>query len=119
MLPMHWILRCGSFTLTFTIMNLQCQLWCAFLEKLSPSRATRWKIFSITHTERYADRHLFSLFRALKILQLIDTEVKRKIKKEPALAVELRKDLFPESDAPEMDAGVSGRDAVSELWVFA
>lgn len=56
---------------------------------------------------------------ALKILQLIDTEVKRKIKKEPALAMELRKDLFPESDAPEMDAGVSGRDAVSELWVFA
>jgi len=50
---------------------------------------------------------------------LIDTEVKRKIKKEPALAMELRKDLFPVSDASEMDAGVSGRDAVSELWVFA
>ncbi|OAX42015.1 CBF-domain-containing protein [Rhizopogon vinicolor AM-OR11-026] len=50
---------------------------------------------------------------------LIDTEVKRKIKKEPALAMELRKDLFPESDAADMDAGMSGRDAVSELWVFA
>lgn len=55
----------------------------------------------------------------LKVSQLIETEVKRKIKKEPALAMALRKDLFPESDAADMDAGVSGRDAVSELWVFA
>ncbi|KAJ8589171.1 CBF-domain-containing protein [Rhizopogon salebrosus TDB-379] len=50
---------------------------------------------------------------------LIDTEVGRKIKKAPALAMELRKDIFPGSDATDEDAGVSGRDAVSELWVFA
>jgi U3 small nucleolar RNA-associated protein 19 len=74
----------------------------------------------LDHTYGTVRRSSFVFFvRALKILQLIDTEVKRKIKKEPALAMELRKDLFPESDAPEMDAGVSGRDAVSELWVFA
>jgi U3 small nucleolar RNA-associated protein 19 len=74
----------------------------------------------LDHTYGTVRRSSFVFFvRALRILQLIDTEVKRKIKKEPALAMELRKDLFPESDAPEMDAGVSGRDAVSELWVFA
>jgi len=55
----------------------------------------------------------------LTVFQLIDTEVRRKIKKEPALAMTLKKDLFPESDAAETDTGVSGRDAVSELWVFA
>jgi len=74
----------------------------------------------LDHTYGTVRRSSFVFFvGALKILQLIDTEVKRKIKKEPALAMELRKDLFPESDAPEADAGASGRDAVSELWVFA
>lgn len=47
---------------------------------------------------------------------LIETEVKRKIKKEPALVMELRKDLFPTADAGKMDDGV--RDVVSDLWVF-
>jgi U3 small nucleolar RNA-associated protein 19 len=61
----------------------------------------------------------YRVVRVLKSLQLIDTEVGRKIKKAPALAMELRKDIFPGSDATDMDAGVSGRDAVSELWVFA
>ncbi|KAG1754382.1 CBF/Mak21 family-domain-containing protein [Suillus lakei] len=49
---------------------------------------------------------------------LIETEIKRKIKKEPALAMELRKDLFPTADAANTDDGVVGRDVVSELWVF-
>ncbi|KAG0705095.1 CBF/Mak21 family-domain-containing protein [Suillus ampliporus] len=49
---------------------------------------------------------------------LIETEVKRKIKKEPALAMGLRKDLFPTTDAANTDDGVAGRDVVSELWVF-
>ncbi|KAG1756402.1 CBF/Mak21 family-domain-containing protein [Suillus paluster] len=49
---------------------------------------------------------------------LIETEVRRKIKKEPALAMTLRKDLFPMSDVVNADDSVSGRDVVSEFWVF-
>jgi U3 small nucleolar RNA-associated protein 19 len=49
---------------------------------------------------------------------LIETEVRRKIKKEPALAMELRKDLFPMADAANTNDGSAGRDAVNELWVF-
>ncbi|KAG2158491.1 CBF/Mak21 family-domain-containing protein [Suillus bovinus] len=49
---------------------------------------------------------------------LIETEVRRKIKKEPALAMELRKDLFPTGDATNSDDCLVGRDVVSELWVF-
>jgi U3 small nucleolar RNA-associated protein 19 len=52
------------------------------------------------------------------MLQLIETEVRRKIKKDPALAMELRKDIFPMADAANTDDGSTGKDAVSELWVF-
>lgn len=52
------------------------------------------------------------------MLKLIETEVRRKIKKEPALAMELRKDLFPMADAANTNDGSAGRDAVNELWVF-
>ncbi|KAG2077931.1 CBF-domain-containing protein [Suillus decipiens] len=49
---------------------------------------------------------------------LIETEVRRKIKKEPALAMELRKDLFPMADTENTDDCSTDRDAVNELWVF-
>lgn len=52
------------------------------------------------------------------MLQLIETEVRRKIKKDPALAMELRKDIFPMADAANTDDGSTSKDAVSELWVF-
>jgi U3 small nucleolar RNA-associated protein 19 len=52
------------------------------------------------------------------MLQLIETEVRRKIKKAPALAMELRKDLFLMAGTANTDDGSAGRDAISELWVF-
>lgn len=53
------------------------------------------------------------------LLQLFETEAKRKIKKEPALALDMGKDLerlFPvtKEDRPTMEGGV-----VQDLWVFA
>jgi len=48
---------------------------------------------------------------------LLDTEVKRKIKKEPALAMEMRSDAFS-TDVGAEDAEVNG-DVVSDLWNFA
>ncbi|KAG1814914.1 CBF/Mak21 family-domain-containing protein [Suillus variegatus] len=49
---------------------------------------------------------------------LIETEVGRKIKREPALATELRKDIFPMAGTANLGDCLAGRDAVSELWVF-
>ena len=48
------------------------------------------------------------------IVQLLDTEVKRKIKKEPALAVEMKNDAFT-SDVNAQDEG----DIVRDLWNFS
>ncbi|KAG1762500.1 CBF/Mak21 family-domain-containing protein [Suillus occidentalis] len=49
---------------------------------------------------------------------LIETEVRRKIKKDPALAMELSKDIFPMADAANTDDSSTAKDAVGELWVF-
>ncbi|KIJ69077.1 hypothetical protein HYDPIDRAFT_80262 [Hydnomerulius pinastri MD-312] len=50
---------------------------------------------------------------------LIEAEMKRKIKKEPALAMELVKNPFPlASDEVAEDAVSSDLDTVGELWVF-
>ncbi|KAG9318573.1 CBF/Mak21 family-domain-containing protein [Chiua virens] len=50
---------------------------------------------------------------------LIEAETKRPIKKEPALAMELAKDIFPlTSDKDVETLAQGGLDAVSELWVF-
>ncbi|KAG5642180.1 hypothetical protein DXG03_003443 [Asterophora parasitica] len=57
---------------------------------------------------------------------LYDAEANRKIKKEPALAMEVGKrvELFPvehaqEEDLDDMDLVTAGGDAVGDLWVFA
>lgn len=54
--------------------------------------------------------------------QLLEAEFKRKLKKEPALATELVKDLFPlcVMDSPEVakDPENVERDVISELWTF-
>jgi hypothetical protein len=44
---------------------------------------------------------------------LLEAEVKRKLKKDPAVALELPVNLFP-TISEEVQAG----DVVSELWVF-
>jgi len=54
--------------------------------------------------------------------QLFESEANRKIKKEPALAVEMGKivDLFPvgvDKDADADEVTLSG-DVISELWTF-
>jgi len=52
---------------------------------------------------------------------LFDTESKRKIKKEPTVAFELKKNLFPapeEEQGENEDVAVIPPDVVSELWVF-
>lgn len=51
--------------------------------------------------------------------QLIEAETKRRIKREPALAMELDKNPFPLASDEDVDIVVwGGLDAVSELWVF-
>lgn len=51
--------------------------------------------------------------------QLIEAETKRRIKKEPALAVELVKNPFPLTSGEDVDTVVQAElDAVGELWVF-
>ena len=54
----------------------------------------------------------------LAYLQLLDTETKRKIKKEPALAVEMRCDVFQTGGCDE-NGPDSARDIVSNLWSFS
>jgi U3 small nucleolar RNA-associated protein 19 len=49
---------------------------------------------------------------------LLDTEIKRKIKKEPALAVEMRSDAFTGGDGAQDDQVGIG-DVVSDLWSFS
>jgi hypothetical protein len=48
--------------------------------------------------------------------QLLDTELKRAIKKEPATATELKKGLFPDANTSEADDISS--DPVARLWSF-
>jgi len=54
-------------------------------------------------------------------LQLFESEVKRKIKKDPAIATELKKYLFltagQKEQIPEEAISVQG-DVVTELWTF-
>ncbi|KAG8682333.1 hypothetical protein FRC08_015026 [Ceratobasidium sp. 394] len=45
---------------------------------------------------------------------LLETEVKRKLKKDPAMTLETPVNLFPTSVSAEVQKG----DVVSELWVF-
>jgi U3 small nucleolar RNA-associated protein 19 len=45
----------------------------------------------------------------------LDTETKRKIKKEPALAVEMKSDAF----AINVSADDKQGDVISELWSFS
>ena len=53
--------------------------------------------------------------------QLFDSEVKRKIKKEPAIAMELKQYTFPTADEKqnlaEEELTMKG-DVVAELWTF-
>jgi len=59
--------------------------------------------------------------------QLFETEINRKIKREPALAVGPRSKVFPDGEAPAVIAveeegslvgGVTQQDFVRELWAF-
>jgi hypothetical protein len=52
--------------------------------------------------------------------QLFDSEVKRKTKKEPAIAMELKQYTFPTSDEKDKlaeELTLKG-DVVAELWTF-
>jgi U3 small nucleolar RNA-associated protein 19 len=52
--------------------------------------------------------------------QLFESEANRKIKKEPALAVEMGKivDLFPIGVDADADEVTLSGDVISELWTF-
>ena len=51
------------------------------------------------------------------LLQMMDTETKRKIKREPALAMQMRPDIFACAGETEM-AAAGEQDVISELWAF-
>jgi U3 small nucleolar RNA-associated protein 19 len=52
-------------------------------------------------------------------LQLFETEINRKVKREPALAVESRTKMFPDpKDQEEFMEERSEIDIVGELWAF-
>ena len=50
--------------------------------------------------------------------QLLDTDVKRKIKKEPALAVEMSNNAFTSNVGANEQEQVAGGDLISDLWTF-
>ena len=52
----------------------------------------------------------------MHLVQLLDTEFRRVIKKEPATATELKKNPFPDTNKPEGDEMMS--DPVARLWSF-
>lgn len=57
----------------------------------------------------------------LSCFQLFESETKRKIRKEPAVSMELRQHTFPKAaekaELPEEEFVVKG-DVISELWTF-
>ena len=57
-----------------------------------------------------------------RLLQLFETEINRKIKREPALAVESRTKMFPNSqeqeEVMEKRSGIDLKDIVGDLWNF-
>ena len=61
----------------------------------------------------------------MELFQLFETEVNRKIRKEPALAMEIGQmgDLFPvsagECSRIEIEEAVGEKDVVNDLWDFA
>ena len=55
------------------------------------------------------------------LLQLFETEISRKVKREPALAVESRTKIFPDpqdQDLMEKRSEIDSTDIVGELWTF-
>ena len=55
------------------------------------------------------------------LLQLFETEINRKVKREPALAVESRTKIFPDTqdqDLMEKRSEIHSTDIVGELWTF-
>jgi U3 small nucleolar RNA-associated protein 19 len=56
------------------------------------------------------------------LLQLFETEINRKVKREPALAVESRTKMFPDpqdqEELTEKRSEIDSTDIVGELWTF-
>ena len=56
------------------------------------------------------------------LLQLFETEINRKVKREPALAVDSKTKMFPDPQDQEelMEKGseINSTDIVGELWTF-
>jgi hypothetical protein len=72
----------------------------------------------LLYLDYFFTRSLLELTHDLHCAQLLDTETKRKIKKEPALAVEMRADLFT-SNVDAEGEGTGGGDVISDLWNFS
>lgn len=55
-------------------------------------------------------------------MQLFETEINRKVKREPALAVESRTKMFPDpqdgEELMEKRSEIDSTDIVGELWTF-
>ena len=58
----------------------------------------------------------------LILLQLFETEINRKVKREPALAVESKIKMFPDpqegEEFMEKRSEIDSTDIVGELWTF-
>jgi len=122
----RWIARYGNYFLIVRIIML-LYLPCA---RSSPrrlrSRDIQWKISWIIRIIRYVSSS--SRTRYFKcscfLKQLFETEINRKIKREPALAVGPRSKVFPDGEVPavitEEEEGslVTQQDFVGELWAF-
>lgn len=56
------------------------------------------------------------------LLQLFETEINRKVKREPALAVESRTKMFPDfkdqDELTEEESKIGSTDIVGEFWTF-
>ena len=113
----HWIALFGNFFLIRRITTRQSLPCARFSQKPLQNLVIQWKIFWITHIIRYL--LVVSFWFDVDVddtylLQLFETEINRKVKREPALAVESRTKMFP--DPKEFEIGST--DIVGDFWTF-
>jgi len=122
----HWTALYGSCFLILHIIMLQSRRCAKSSPRRLRNRDMPWKISWIILTIRYI---LFPSEDATSTtevqIQLFDTEIDRKIKREPALAVGQTSKVFPNGKIQELTGGVDGllaestqRDFVGEFWAF-
>ena len=118
----HWIALFGNFFLIRIIITRQSLPCAKFSQRPLQNLVIQWRTFWITHIVRYVIIISFWWYGCWwysYLLQLFETEIERKVKREPALAVGSRIKMFPDpQDGEELTEKRSEIDVVGELWTF-